>query len=167
MPSTGSPIKKLDARSLRALAHPLRVRIMAALRDEGPSTASKLAKRFGQDSGNMSWHLRQLAVHGFVAEDTTRGTKRERWWYPVHKYIAVDPTSFLDDDDAREPMSVLMREYLELDFQRAATFLAQEWDREWQEAVEMGMWRLRLTPAQLKAVIAEVKPVLDRYETDE
>ncbi|MGH3434915.1 MAG: helix-turn-helix domain-containing protein [Sciscionella sp.] len=167
MQGSGPTIKKLDAHSLRALAHPLRVRIMAVLREEGTSTASRLAKRFDQDSGNMSWHLRQLAAHGFIAEDTARGTKRERWWYPAHEYIEVDPAGFLYDDGAREPMSVLLREYLELDFQRAAAFVAQDWSREWQESVEMGMWRLRLTPSQLKAVLAEVKPLLDGHQSDE
>ena len=53
----------LDARSLRGLAHPLRMRLLSALRRGGPATASQLAEKLGESSGATSYHLRQLAAH--------------------------------------------------------------------------------------------------------
>jgi hypothetical protein len=44
----------------------------------------------GQDSGNIRWHLRQLAEHGFIAEDSARGTRRERWWHALHDTSQLD-----------------------------------------------------------------------------
>ena len=58
-----------DPRSLKALAHPLRLELLELLRFEGPSTASALARRVGESSGATSYHLRQLARHGYIEED--------------------------------------------------------------------------------------------------
>ena len=47
--------------TLRALTHPLRTRLLGALRVDGPATASELGRRFGESSGATSYHLRRLA----------------------------------------------------------------------------------------------------------
>jgi DNA-binding transcriptional ArsR family regulator len=65
---------------LRAIVHPLRMRILDALRDEGPSTATRLGTLLGESSGATSYHLRVLAEAGVVEEDPERGNGRERWW---------------------------------------------------------------------------------------
>lgn len=70
----------LDATSLKALAHPMRIRILDILGAFGPQTASSLATRLGESSGATSYHLRALAKHDLIREDTERGTARERWW---------------------------------------------------------------------------------------
>lgn len=49
-----SGVKELDAESLKALAHPLRARLLTALRLEGPATASALGRRFDETSGSTS-----------------------------------------------------------------------------------------------------------------
>lgn len=61
-------VRSLDARSLRGLAHPLRMRLLDALRFGGPATASQLAAKLGESSGATSYHLRQLAAHGFIED---------------------------------------------------------------------------------------------------
>lgn len=63
----------------RALAHPLRSRLLTELR-EHPATSAELGRRLGQTRGNASYHLRVLAAAGLVVEEVDRGTARERWW---------------------------------------------------------------------------------------
>src|SRR6478609_11448403 len=70
----------LGPAQLKALAHPLRVQILDLLSTHGALTASRLADLVGESSGSTSYHLRQLARHGFVREVRDRGTARERWW---------------------------------------------------------------------------------------
>ncbi len=70
----------LDSSALRALAHPLRVKIYDILSQYGPQTASSLAERLGESSGSTSYHLRALAKHDLIREAPDRGTGRERWW---------------------------------------------------------------------------------------
>src|SRR3954467_11552179 len=52
--------------------------LLAALRMDGPSTATRLAERLGESSGSTSYHLRQLAAFGFVEEGHGEGKPRER-----------------------------------------------------------------------------------------
>ena len=77
------------------MVHPIRMRIIDALRDEGPSTATRLATILGESSGATSYHLRVLADAGVIEEDDTRGNGRERWWRRVQPLFF--PT------DAEEP----------------------------------------------------------------
>ncbi len=81
----------VDARTIKGLAHPLRVQLLGLLREFGPATATALGRRTGQSSGVTSYHLRQLADYGFVEEDEERGNGRERWWRSRHRGTYFDP----------------------------------------------------------------------------
>ena len=70
----------LDTSALRAMAHPLRIRIFDILSQYGPQTASSMAERLGESTGVTSYHLRALAKHDLIREVEGRGTARERWW---------------------------------------------------------------------------------------
>lgn len=83
MPSDKPETRRLDAATLKAFSHPLRMRLYDLLKDGGPATASMLAREIGESTGQTSYHLRQLERHGLIAEDTGRGTGRERWWHPI------------------------------------------------------------------------------------
>jgi DNA-binding transcriptional ArsR family regulator len=86
---------ELDARGIRALAHPVRLAILRRLREEGPSTASRLSPFVGASPSVASWHLRHLADVGLV-EDAPgdRGGGRSRWWQAAGTgfRFAVDET---------------------------------------------------------------------------
>ena len=82
-----------DARAVRALSHPLRLELLDLLRFEGASTATLLARRVGESSGATSYHLRQLARHGFVEEVPGAGRGRERWWRHRERRLDVAPPS--------------------------------------------------------------------------
>ena len=69
-----------SADRLRGLAHPMRMRLLAALRADGPSTATALAHRLDLNSGATSYHLRQLATYGFIVEAAEMGNRRDRFW---------------------------------------------------------------------------------------
>src|SRR5919206_299786 len=77
-----------------ATAHPVRLRIFELLR-EGPSTASRLARRVGESRGTTSYHLRILANAGAIEDAPGLGNARERWWQRRDR-LSVMPT----DDDA-------------------------------------------------------------------
>lgn len=156
--------KRLDSRSLRGLAHPLRIRILSTLRLDGSSTATRLARQLGQDSGNISWHLRQLAEHGFIDEDTERGTRRERWWQARHQASRLDVASLPAGPEAGQLVTTYLGHILDQQFGRAAAFLADGgWAPEWRAAAEFSGWRLELTPAGLRALTEEVAGVVERH----
>jgi DNA-binding transcriptional ArsR family regulator len=71
-----------DPHALRALAHPLRLRLLEELAIAGPLTATELAERVGESPANCSWHLRQLARFGYI-DEAPGGTGRQRPWQVV------------------------------------------------------------------------------------
>src|SRR5689334_25274834 len=77
---TGRSITRLDdATALRAYAHPVRMKLILALRTRGPLTATRAGELLGESSGTCSFHLRQLAKYGLV-EEAGGGTGREKPW---------------------------------------------------------------------------------------
>ncbi|ABC91449.1 putative transcriptional regulator protein, ArsR family [Rhizobium etli CFN 42] len=77
--------------ALKALAHPVRLRMLGMLRLDGPATATQLAVRLGLNSGATSYHLRQLAQYGFI-EEAPHASRRDRWWRASHELTSVPPT---------------------------------------------------------------------------
>jgi predicted ArsR family transcriptional regulator len=55
----------------RALAHPLRLRILRLCRDQA-FTNKQLAERLGRDPGTVLHHVRTLVATGFLAADEVR-----------------------------------------------------------------------------------------------
>jgi DNA-binding transcriptional ArsR family regulator len=158
------PQRRLDARSLRGLAHPLRMNILELLTLDGPATATGLAARVGENTGTVSWHLRHLADHGFIEEEAGRGTKRERWWRVVEDTKTLAAADFRDDPDTRGALSVYLHELVEQQFGRVSRYVTETWDDEWQGVGTVSSrLDLRMTPEQLGALNAELLAVVERH----
>ncbi|MFL1380328.1 MULTISPECIES: helix-turn-helix domain-containing protein [unclassified Nocardiopsis] len=158
--------KHLDARSLRGLAHPLRMHIMDLLQGQGPATGKTLAERLDVSSASVSYHLRQLETHGFIEEDPELGTSRERWWKASHRGFR-----FPEHLDTEEPeLSTAVRLAIATSWSRDLTAAIGAWAAQpegWREAQVMaGRWT-RLTMEQLDGLRRDVKEVLDRYAHEE
>jgi DNA-binding transcriptional ArsR family regulator len=70
-----------DPRVLRAIAHPVRNRILTELDAHGPLRAADVAGLLGIPANSASFHLRQLAKFGLVEEDPAAARdKRDRVW---------------------------------------------------------------------------------------
>jgi predicted ArsR family transcriptional regulator len=70
-----------DPRVLRAIAHPVRNRILTEFDAHGPLRAADVAQLLGIPANQASFHLRQLAKFGLVEEDPSAGRdKRDRVW---------------------------------------------------------------------------------------
>ena len=160
------PVRTLDATSLKALAHPLRIDLLERLRRLGPATATRLAEELGETSGATSYHLRQLARHGFVEEDEARGTRRERWWRPVATGISIHGLRFKQQGETRDAADFLMREIAQRRFRRVEQWYARsdEWSEEWRDTSEDSDYRIRVSLEQFKEFTAEVEALVNRYE---
>ncbi len=86
---------------LKALAHPLRRGILAELR-RGPASATTLAGALGKNTGVTSYHLRELARHGFVEEDPALGRGKERWWRARPRDLRTPPLRELSSEAVKQ-----------------------------------------------------------------
>lgn len=159
-------VRNLDARSLRGLAHPLRMQLLDALRFGGPATASQLAAKLGESSGATSYHLRQLAAHGFVADDPERGKGRERWWKAVHHGLAFDDELLTDSDPAvRGAADMYLHEVATNQTRDLSAWLGNRdsWPEEWNRVWDMSSATLRLTPELTRELIGKMHELIDTY----
>ncbi len=127
-----------------AMAHPIRFRIWELLR-EGPSTASRVAKRLGESRGSASYHLRVLARAGLIAEDEALGTRRERWWVrPEEAMMGIAH----GDPEARALDQRMLAVFFARDEEVRSRFLLGRASDEWQEASLVVNWFVPLTPSE-------------------
>lgn len=77
-----------DPVSIRALAHPIRLELLAMVGRAGRMTAAEAARRLSISQGLATHHLRQLAKYGFV-EQVHGDDNRERPWRPVSTSLGV------------------------------------------------------------------------------
>jgi DNA-binding transcriptional ArsR family regulator len=159
-------VRQLDAAALRAVAHPLRMRLVGALRLHGPATASGLAERLGVSSGLTSYHLRALADSGFVEDDPEHPTKgRERWWRAAQDMTSWKPGAAGDDPDA-----VAAEEWLAGWVARRAMewvdgWLARRVDEppEWQAVSGTSDYVLDVTRDELEALTDQITELVRPY----
>ncbi len=74
-----------DPQVLRAIAHPVRNRILTELDAQGSLRAADIARELDIPANQASFHLRQLAKYGLVEEDPAAARdKRDRVWRAVN-----------------------------------------------------------------------------------
>ena len=156
---------EMTPEAFEALAHPVRGRLMRALAVDGAATATSLAHRIGESSGLTSYHLRKLAAVGLVEEDTERGTKKERWWRPVHEGTTWSEADFIGDPAAHRASLAFRRSYYAWQGRLLEQRLAEEgeWSTEWVDAASDSDDLLSLTPAEAKNMAQEIWDVVQRY----
>jgi DNA-binding transcriptional ArsR family regulator len=155
---------RLDGRALRVLAHPLRSRLLSALRMDGPATATALARSLRTNTGATSYHLRKLASVGLV-DETDEGRGRERWWRASTTSHDWTERDVAGDVEAEAASDWLKRYYLRSFVERYERWLATaaDWPIDWRAAAESGDTKLHVTPPQLTAFHEELTQLLDRY----
>ncbi len=169
MPDETGPVEpsnlRLDSTSLRVLAHPLRSRLLSALRRDGPSTATRLAAQLGTNSGATSYHLRKLASVELVEENTDEGGRRERVWQAASEYHSWYPSDVAGDEDAESALSWLSRDYSRHMAEQYERWLdvAGTWPLPWQDACGSNDHVVLVTAEQLAAMNAEIEAVITRY----
>jgi DNA-binding transcriptional ArsR family regulator len=157
------PVTRLtDPRALRAMAHPIRLSLIGALRQEGPLTATQAGEIIGESSASCSFHLRQLARWGLV-EEAGGGKGRERPWRAT-----TNATSWpeIPDSPAAAAASTLLSTVLaERYFELLRRWLNSKPDEpeDWQRAAHFGDTGIFVTADELLDLQEKVMAVLEPY----
>lgn len=142
-----------DVTQLKALSHPVRLRILGLLRTLGPATASQVARRLDLNSGATSYHLRQLATHGFVEEAAELGNRRERWWRASSQMtsVRVDESAGDEGRDAEDAFHHLAVTSVIGRLQAASTRRSSE-DERWRRVTSVSDLQVPVTAEQAKEI---------------
>lgn len=154
-----------DVETLRAFAHPLRMKLLGRLRTSGPATASELGRHLGESSGSTSYHLRQLQRFGFVVEDEDQPSRRERRWRAAHQVTSWHSSDFADSETGRAA-DVAIREYqLRYLLEGLERWQAErdDWSREWLDAGGHSDLMLHVRASDARELVDELLAVAQRY----
>ncbi len=151
-----------DARTLRALTHPVRIALLEALLHGGPQTATEAGERIGETPTTCSFHLRQLAKYGFV-EEAGGGTGRARPWRLTQVGMSFDSDN--GDQQAEIASEAAIRLFRERQLARYQAWRStrRSYPQQWRDAAADSQYMFYLTPAELKQMNAEVHAVLTRW----
>ncbi|MFT4263512.1 MAG: helix-turn-helix domain-containing protein [Nocardioides sp.] len=152
-----------DPRILRAIAHPTRNRILAELGAAGTARAADLAHALDIPANQASFHLRQLAKYGLVAEAPEEARdRRDRVW----RLAAEDGISFRTSDVLAQPGGPAAVEV----FHRSATarghhLVESAYARPGDDDVQRVVTEeaIRLTGEEVLALSAELHAVVESW----
>lgn len=143
---------------LRGISHPLRMRILGRLRADGPQTATELSLELAVNTGQTSYHLRQLAHYGFIEEAHDLGTGRERYWRALHQMTRTRSSELDPDTSAAWAQAAVTAQLRHV---QAAVQEHAELPEPWRRAGTHSDWGLRLTAAQATELVQRVGALID------
>jgi DNA-binding transcriptional ArsR family regulator len=147
-----------DARTLRALTHPVRIALLEALSLGGAMTATELGEQIGESPTTCSFHLRQLAKYGFV-EEAGGGKGRARPWKMTSIGMNIRGIGDPETEIAAAALGQLVTDR-QIGRYQAWTRSMAGYPREWRRAAGTSEWVLFLTPDELKQLNDELAEVL-------
>lgn len=156
----GRPLS--DPLAIRALAHPIRLDLLAVIGRSGQATTAQAARELGISHGLASHHLRQLAKYGFT-EQVAGKDNRERPWRAVEaSYHWPDSQSDPEATAATGALEqVIAERVLEgfLQWQRRR----EGWPAEWLDGSGLATTTVYLTADELAGITAEFAAMVTRY----
>jgi len=152
-----------DAKTLRALTHPVRIALIESLSVDGPATATEVGERLGETPTTCSFHLRQLAKYGFV-EEAGGGKGRARPW----RMSSIGLRLVASDDPGTElAAGALARLIRGRQLERFTSWMASRgsYPKQWQDAADDSEFVIYLTPGELRALNDDVlRLMMSRYQ---
>lgn len=166
LPSLEGSLVIGDAATLRAIAHPARMRILEHLALEGPLTATACAGLTGLSPSACSYHLRLLGRAGLVAEAPSAGDLRQRPWRATFRGLTMrDSDLSADTPEFSSAAQAVVQQLLAGSERRMLDFLAREPSETpaWQAAAGLNQDLLDLTVDQARALRAELDQLVAPY----
>ena len=161
------PREITDLEALKTLAHPRRQAMLQHLELHGPATSATLARALGLNTGATSYHLRELAKHGFVADLPERAHGRERWWRAVRRDLRF-PRRSRQDPQTRAVVDEMNRLAFASDLEMfAEAQVRADEDGEWADALPYSRGSIHVLPGELLQFFEEYIALLNRYKRPE
>lgn len=156
-----NPVKVTSPERIRALAHPIRIRLLDLLNAGEVLTATECGARIDESTASCSFHLRLLEKYGFAERAEPRG--REKPWRAAARSWSMQP-------DVGQPGSLsavqeLASMTVDAESQRLHAFLAQMnmESAEWVESTALARSTFWATAEELAQVNRDLRAIADRF----
>lgn len=156
-----------NADTLRAMASPIRMRILGTLRVNGEQTVGSIGEQLGEAPGVISYHLGQLAGAGLVEKvKSPDGDRRKRWWRACQSAIRLGRSGERGEAEEAKAMDLFRRSAAlsyEMAYERFLDKLP-ELPREWVDSCTSDDHVLNLTAEEMRLMIEELNEVVRRWQ---
>ncbi|MEU0566657.1 helix-turn-helix domain-containing protein [Nonomuraea sp. NPDC005983] len=156
-----------DLDELKALGHPLRLRLYRALNVAREATASMLAEQVDEAVSLVSYHLRKLAAHGLIEEaDRPGGDARERWWQLAHRGVSTRDRDFRDSPEGVAAHTALSRVAARQREEMYESYLDSQagWEQEWRDVAFGSESLIWLTASELGQLKGEMEALVAKWQ---
>lgn len=152
-----------DPKALRALAHPLRWKLISILGRDGTATATQCAEETGESVANCSYHLNTLAKYNYV-EHAEGGQGREKPWRLVSQSQSISDVGVDKETElAAQAASAAFLDYA-LTLIRERSLTAHLEPEAWRLAAGIQNSTEFMTPAEVEEVAETVRALVDKYK---
>lgn len=150
-----------DPARLRALAHPIRLRIFDILTERDSTTATECGALIGESAASCSFHLRMLEKYGFAQRLPSRG--REKPWRATARSWDMRPAP--GSPASRRAMQEIATLGLDAEWERTRAAFAQLEDEpeEWVQASTFTRSTFWATAEELAELSRDLQTITDRF----
>jgi predicted ArsR family transcriptional regulator len=151
-----------DPKALRALAHPLRWKLIDLLGSETTATATRCAEVLGESEASCSYHLRILAKYGYITPAPDQAGREKPWQLtrPDQNLFPADPD--IDSALAAEAAVEVFLDH-EIDKLKARLRRKDLEPAQWQRATRLKGVTTWLTAEELQQVSDQLEEITTRY----
>ncbi len=152
----------LNAKALRALAHPLRWHLIDLLGSEDSATATRCAQVLGESVASCSYHLGILGKYGFI-ELVPDQPGREKPWRLTRTRQSLSAAGL--DDEGALAAEAATEAFLDHELVRMKQRLRRRGlePEEWRTASTFSGVTTWMTAAELRAASQQLERVLERH----
>jgi helix-turn-helix protein len=151
-----------SAQRLRALAHPLRWKLLDLIRSEGTATVSRCSEVLGESVATCSYHLSILGKYGYL-EQLRDQPGRERPWRWVGSGQTLGPEGTDPEDQRASEAAIAAFLDHELERMKARQTPRSQEPAEWAAASAFMGSTMWVTAEELQAVMQDLRAVLMRF----
>jgi hypothetical protein len=155
-----------DPLALRALAHPIRWKLIDVLTSEGTVTATRCSELTGESTATCSYHLGVLAKYGYI-----RRVGAEQWrekpWQLVTPDLSLSAAGLDEEQNAASRAAAAAFVDYEMTRLKESLRLSAQEPEEWRGLNKIMAATAWLSPAEVRQAIAEIGQVLDKYRGQE
>jgi hypothetical protein len=152
-----------DPRALRAIAHPVRFRILDEFAARGGLRAADVARILDIPANQASFHLRQLAKYGLLTEAPEEARDaRDRVWRLEHASLSVNTDDLNGTAAGRVAADLFKRKWADR-VHGVLEELMQVDEESAEHVYRGGTTSLLLTDDEARALFDEMSELLDRH----
>jgi len=152
----------LNAKALRALAHPLRWHLIDLLESEGTATATRCAQVLTESVASCSYHLGILAKYGFIELVPDQPGKQKPWRLVSRRQVLSVVGVDVEKAAAAEAATEAFLDHELVRMKQRLRRMALE-PEPWQRASLMSGMTTWMTAEELRAVSQELQRALGRH----